>query len=242
MRAINLYVNILTLKTLRFSVALRTIISISACATLHCFAGDFFHVATPLKSGDSTQWLRLKYRQIPPTIYLLENGRMKISVKSSASPIIYIFSEPRKIRRLYVRGNISKLPLLSNADDFLLRIGPAISGEKRLSFFERLAAPNWIRSLDEIAKAKKLGFGHLDLGVISSRNPPAWKNRVHPQSDLIRETAMISLAVPGEFSFEQNYTKELPLSLGIWIGSDGDDSKTEFNLTIEELSIEYFEI
>ena len=82
------------------------------------------------------------------------------------------------------------------------------------------------------------------LGPAQTRKEPEvpevhWLSSPYPY--LIHETIALVLAKEGSFELSRSYENSLPPSLGIWIGADGDDSGSNFEVTIEKLQIEFFE-
>jgi|GEM_PF-1843553 len=188
-----------------------------------------------------TKIVRLLYKGISSNSYSVENSKLRIAVNNSSSPVVIPFKSPQKLRSLKVIGELLEVPKFADVDDFILRIGPAFSGNKKLGPIETLLAPAWIVEMNKVAEKHEVGFGGLDLSLISAAPGPAWKERLHPKSKLIHETIALVLSNPGKFEFTKKYSDSESKSLGIWIGADGDDSHASFNVMIESLEIEFFE-
>ena len=62
------------------------------------------------------------------------------------------------------------------------------------------------------------------------------KKRKHPLSDLLFEERVQYIEGEGEFTLEKELDQPME-SLGIWLSTDGDDTGSEFELVITEMSI-----
>jgi len=189
------------------------------------------------------QWLRLRYSRIRPTEYKFSNGKLSIQVDKSASPFLYPFEKPAKLKSLRVKGVLLEVPNLKpGKDDFMLRVGPAVEGQKQLNALQRIFAPKWIAELDNLARAQGRKLGHLELSVVGLKSVPStWKQRLHPDTDLIKEEVALEIDRIGPFELQRSYSESLPPSLGLWIGSDGDNSGAQFSLRIDELLLEFYD-
>ena len=184
--------------------------------------------------------LRLSYKGIPANSYSFEGGKLKIAVKSSSSPVVIPFEIPKKLHHLTLSGEILSIPEFKNADDFILRVGPAFSGKRTLGAFDKLFAPKWITQMNSLAEKMGVGFGGLDLNLISPTPGPTWKQRKHPKSDLIHESIALIVDKTGKFQIAKEYSQSENTTLGIWIGSDGDDSKVSFDVVVEQLEADFY--
>ncbi len=196
----------------------------------------------PSQTLSDNNWIKLQYSKIPSTEYKITNNQIRVSVRSSASPLIYKFETLKRLKRLSLKATLDSMPKLPpNSDDFILRIGPAISGTQKLSVLERLVAPEWIMTLSKIASQHSVGLKNIELSLVSLEPAPIWKTRSHPQSKLIQETIALVVKNPGTFNLDIDYPQDLQPCLGLWIGSDGDESKSNFDMSIDELSVEFYE-
>lgn len=190
-------------------------------------------------------WKQFEFRNIKPNIVTTTNqngDHLKISVSESASPLIYKFEKPKKIKSISVdatllRGDLNLHGISqgeSGADDFILRVGLVAKGNQQLNFLQKIVAPLWIKELHRLGKdstgIEKIYFYNVSSGDLS------WKDRVHPRSKLIAEK--IVKKIDGnkiQFNVNTDLEKEY---LGLWISSDGDDSKSNFELQIDKIMIE----
>lgn len=201
-------------------------------------------LAIPL--GPSPKWQVVEYRGISANRVTQEGEKLAISVNSSAGAAVYMLPELLAVRGLSVSGSLTGGPALSSHaseqgakhyDDFALRIGVISAGTKRMGYFQKLLLPSWVTKLARAAEHFDVGFGGLDLFLISSDASVGWRTRVHPQSEFIRESILEAAPKSGEFHVESKNLSTQGKSLGIWIGADGDDTKSSYKLTIQGLKL-----
>jgi len=197
-------------------------------------------VTVPLK--DSSRWISLVYKNIPATSFRHEDDQLKIHVKATASPHVFAFEKPLNVESIKIRGFLVSAPTIdmrsSETDDFLLRYGVARAGSRKLNVFERALAPDWILKLNEISQNLGVGLGELQLRLLSYPSQPAWQQRVHPQSDLIKEQRGLLISRAGPFEDVFVIPKGEELSTGLWISADGDATGASFQINISEITLE----
>ena len=195
---------------------------------------------------ESKYWNILAYKSIPANEVLDTKSGLLIKVASSASPIIYPFKSSATIKSLSVKlhtsGELNLNGLTQGqegADDFLFRIGLVYSGQKQLSFFEKTFAPTWIKKLHALAKDGQ-GISHIEFFNLASQSSLLGKSRTHPLSELLKEN-FIQVSTKKEqtlhFKISSNDISNKKV-LALWMSIDGDDTKSNFSITIEELTIE----
>lgn len=204
------------------------------CLHLVLFSAVF---VIPTQKKD--QWEVLSYSKISANKISFSEKGINVKVRSSASPLIYPFSKPKSFKKLTVKGVLPgelNVPAgkqgTKGFDDFVLRIGLVIEGDKKLNFFQRSIAANWVKRLYSLA-SKGMGVDRIVFYNVQDPKGAAFKERTHPLTDLIEERIMWT-SKKGEFLFEVN---ELPQEkiLALWISIDGDDTKSEFEVLIEGL-------
>ena len=199
------------------------------------FAGMF---VLPLQQQD--HWQVLEYSNLPANRVEFDARGMSVSVSRSASPIIYPLPDSRPVRAVEVRGELSKLLNLegktqgqAGADDFSLKIGLVLAGEKTLNFFQHLVSPGWIKTLYALAPQGS-GIDHiLFLNAVQDEQLLGGQ-RQHPLSSLIyeRNVWLIDRSGPFELSYELEVPRDV---VAVWISIDGDDSGSEFSVQISKL-------
>ena len=193
---------------------------------------------------NSNKWHSLKYSSLPANTVTFLPHSISIDVHHSASPLIYPMTDnPLFIKEISIKGEVNQLVNIEppekqgekNLDDFNLRLGLVLLGDKRLSWYEELLAPEWIKKMFNLAP-KDQGIEHIYfLNAVLS---PALLNRTrtHPLSEYIKEHYIWLMNTPGAFSYSHAFQKPKHTG-GLWMAVDGDDSQSEFTLKIQEISI-----
>jgi hypothetical protein len=199
--------------------------------------------ATEIPVSDLQRWTALSYRSIPANTASVEDGNLHISVNESASPLVYKLDEPLAVISLVVKARWSgKLNIPqgavqgeAGADDFILKLGIVEAGDRTLNWLQRRIAANWIQQLFKLAP-KGTGVERINFLSTTQQQKLLGSRRTHPLNDLLYETRVTFLESPGEF--EMVYQFEGPVVvLGLWISSDGDDTGSSFDLTIERITL-----
>ena len=201
-------------------------------------------VASVLVPFDSNQWHSLRYRSIPSNVVQFFKERILIKVKNSASPLIYpMTNQPLLLTGIAIEGKIDRLIHISTPqqqgkqglDDFILRFGLVLMGHKRLNWFQRSIAPEWIIKMYDLAP-KNQGIDHIYF--LNAVQSPTLLNvkRTHPLSEYIKEHYVWLMNKSGEFSYSYRFPKPKQTA-ALWISSDGDDTQSEFNLEIKKISL-----
>lgn len=190
-------------------------------------------------------WQQLEYDNIPANrVTQLEHG-IAIHVESSASPLIYLFDRPVELSKLKVTGQMGALPVIPeglvqgdrHADDFPLRVGLVLEGDKTLNFAQRLIASQWIRTLFELAPGDT-GIDRIHFLNLANPGQPGWGRREHPDGrGLYTETIVkqVEAGQPYDLEFEASESTRV---LALWISADGDDTGSVYSLSIESIYYE----
>ncbi|MCB0349744.1 MAG: hypothetical protein KDD38_01090 [Bdellovibrionales bacterium] len=198
------------------------------------FAGA---MAIPLSSG--SDWKILAYRKIPANIVTFGESGMSVKVQKSASPIMYKLPETKKIQSIEVKGKLKGVIQFAGKqgekkqDDFVLRVGVVVKGDKTLNFFQRSIAPKWILELHSLAPQGE-GVDHIEFFNVVSDPALVGKSRKHPLSDLLYENFVWFSKGEGEFSFSTTLKKPLD-GAAIWLSIDGDDTGAEYEIELTSL-------
>ncbi len=204
----------------------------------------FALVAIPL--GDSAAWKELKFKSLPANKVSYESSALKIEVNKSASPLIYGFSQIRRIQQvdatLEISGQISPEELKSWTEfeeDSYFRMGLVAKGSDRPGELKMLFAPEWVKTLFSLAP-QGIGLDKIYFYNVTAQHSLVGKKRSHPQSKYMHEENILWRS-PNQLNLKFKIELSQPMDLaGFWISTDGDDSKSSFTVTIKELS--YFEV
>ena len=188
-------------------------------------------------------WRIEKFSRIPGNEISATINGLLVRVKRSASPLIYPLKSAIKVKSFKVSGEFRGLPRFSDiskqgekgADDYALRVGLIIPGEKRLAGVKKLLASQWVRHLySQVPKGT--GLDHIHFFNITQNPSQVGKTREHPASDLMREDFFALAEKKGPFTYE--FTLKQPLeAVAVWISIDGDDTKSEYDVLISNLEL-----
>jgi hypothetical protein len=196
---------------------------------------------------DPSLWKLEEYSKIPKNEVTFQKSGMEIKVRKSASPIFYSFERKYKISGFKITGEFKGLPNFKvpadqgtkRADDYPLRIGLIVSGDKKLSGLKKLFVPDWvIRLYAQIPS--EFGLDHVHFFNVTQNKNQIGLKRIHPSSNLITEEFIGLVEKPGPFKFEQHLKEPLP-TLGIWLSVDGDDTMSEYSIILSNLELEWQE-
>ena len=195
----------------------------------------------PLSS--SNRWQALHYKNIPANQFGFSKDGMTISVNNSASPLILPLEKPLFVTRLRAKGQLKgKLNVDSSRqgekgyDDYVLRIGLVVPGEKRLNFIQRRTAPNWVQTLFKLAP-EGTGISKVQFFNVAASPDQIGKTRQHPLSNLLYETVVAAPAPGGHLEFNINLNPPTEV-LALWISSDGDDTQSHYSVQLQRLELE----
>lgn len=210
--------------------------------TIPCLAFTSHARDIPLQLQDQN-WQILNYQRIPANqVNQLDQG-LHIQVKSSASPLIYIFDEPVLLSSIKVIGKMGDLPIIpeghlqgdEGADDFPFRLGLVLEGDKTLNFAERLIAAQWVKILFDLAP-DDTGIDHIRFLNLANPGELDWQNREHPAGKGLFTETIIKQVKPHQ-PFDLDYTPARPERvLALWISADGDDTQSEYAFSINSIS------
>lgn len=197
-------------------------------------------LVVPLQLGSG--WKALEYSRIPANRVFNENGRLVVDVSKSAGPLVFPFESRIHPSGFKVSGHLDKLIEIpkeakqgdSKNDDFQLRVGFVLEGKKRPGFFEGMFAPRWLKALFKMGQNFE-GIDYVQFYDLASA-PVAWSERVHPLNEYLREKVVGKFEKAGGFSFDIRETVP-KRALGLWLSSDGDDTKSTYRMTIHSLEV-----
>ncbi|MDH3220300.1 MAG: hypothetical protein OEO19_12270 [Gammaproteobacteria bacterium] len=198
-------------------------------------------IALPLHQPGA--WQVLQYSSIKPNEVSFTERGMQVSVDGSASPVIFPLHEPIGIRKVEVKGRLSNLLALSEesqglegGDDYCLKVGLVIAGDKTLNAFQRMFSARWVKTLFELAPA---GTGIDRIQFLNAVQSEALlgRRRQHPLAQIIHEENVWLLDRAGDF--ELSHTLGRPERvIAIWLSIDGDDSASKYTTLITSLVLE----
>lgn len=197
-------------------------------------------IALPLQYP--ADWQLLEYRDLPANAVEFGSAGMAVRVEASASPIIYPLPKPVRIARIEVSGHLDRLLALAPAaqggqdgDDYALKLGLVVAGDKTLNPVQRLFSANWIKKLYALAPE---GTGIDRIEFLNAVQYPSLlgARRQHPLSDLIYENNVWLVDAAGNFNLSHQLDEPLEV-IAIWLSIDGDDSNSRYTTLIRDLRL-----
>lgn len=188
-------------------------------------------------------WTMLSFNRIKPNEVSVADGAMLIAVRSSASPLIYKLDRPTLVTGVIVEASWAGELLIpegategdESADDFVLKFGIVEAGERRLNWFQRSIAADWIKQLFKLAP-KGSGVNRINFLSTTQQQQQLGASRTHPLSDLLFENRILYLDGPGDFEMTYDFPEPVE-TLGLWLSVDGDDTGSSFDLRISRITL-----
>ncbi len=176
------------------------------------------------------------FKDIPATKYSEEEGAIKADVASSSSFLLQPFTVVKTIKKVQWRWKMTgdlKVESFSQlktkaGDDAVIRIGLIKSGSApTVPFF----APSWIKAIKDHMKLPGDEMQYLMAGGPADSGA-SW---VSPYSKSMSMLQAASLAEEGGWHLSQHVFTEPLKVVGIWLMADGDDTKSNFSVSIKNL-------
>lgn len=197
-------------------------------------------IAVPLQMP--ADWQLLEYRDLPANAVEFGADGMAVRVAASASPIVYPLPRPTRIEGIDVSGHLDRLLALEpgiqgslGGDDFALKLGLVVAGDKTLNPVQRLFSAGWVKRLYALAP-ESAGIDRIEF--LNAVQDPALlgARRQHPLSDLIYENNVWLIDAPGNFELSHRLDEPLEV-VAIWLSIDGDDSESRYTTLIRDLRL-----
>ena len=192
--------------------------------------------------NDGSGWQNLVFSKISANQVSFSKQGLKVEVKKSASPLIFPLKQQKEIYSVSVKGAVNRLISFKDkkqgekgADDYVLRLGFVVPGEKTLNWAQRQIAADWVLKLFSLAP-KGAGVDHiyfLNLGQVAEDRG---REREHPLSDLIKERNEWVITEAGNFELSANFKKPKSAA-ALWISIDGDDTGAKYTTTLQSIKL-----
>ncbi len=188
-------------------------------------------------------WQFLSYRKIASNTFLATPDGLQIGVTNSAAPAVFPLTNSLPVIELRVSGKITGSLKVSpdtqgqkGFDDYTVRVGLVESGSRMLSWREKLLTADWVKRLFALAPQGK-GIGKIHFFNVGTALNQVGHTRTHPLSDLIEETVVAVPDPDGHFAFTNRLARPMKV-LAVWIACDGDDTKSSFAVTLNQVELE----
>ena len=188
-------------------------------------------------------WQALSFSSIPSNKVEFSQKGLTIKVNKSASPLIYPFKKSQKFRTVNISGTLSghftipknKIQGSELFDDFQLRLGLVIPGERKLSIFERPFTKKWVKHLFSLAPPNS-GISHIHFLNMVEHKKQKGQTRKHPASEFFLEE--MAWLTPKSRIFNFSKTFKLPLQVAaLWLSIDGDQTKQKYQVHISKIEL-----
>lgn len=196
-----------------------------------------------IPTGSLYGWRVERFGKVQKNEVSVSAKGLYVSVRGSASPLIYLLKVPEKVSKFKIEGEFHGLPKFSDIsmqgqrgfDDYALRLGLVIPGDHRLRGLKALFSPLWIRNLF-LQVPDGRGLGLVQFFNFTQNPTQLGSSRIHPLSDLMREDFVALVDKAGSFKLEHTLAKPLETA-AIWISIDGDDTKSNFDVSVSKLEL-----
>lgn len=190
----------------------------------------------PLQSGPD--WQNLSFRSIKPNQVEHTINGIKVSVASSAGPLVYRFSKTKQVKgyRLELELKDGKLPHADGfGEDFYFRFGLVADGSNRLTGLKKIVAADWIKKLFSLVP-EGTGLDKIYFFNVGPDEKKAGQKRIHPKSELMSEEIIGALLPSKSSVFERDLEKPIAVH-GVWLSIDGDDTKSAYTVLIKRIEL-----
>ena len=109
----------------------------------------------------------------------------------------------------------------------------SIPHKQTLNFFQRKIAADWVNRLFDLAP-KGTGVSNIYFYNTFIEPSLAGKKREHPLSDLLIENFVANVKDTNQINVKVPLDKSRKV-LALWISSDGDDTKSSYEVTLNEI-------
>lgn len=196
-----------------------------------------------IPTQDFKDWKIEQFSKIPKNEVTTSKEGLRIKVENSASPLIFPLKTKNKILGFKIKGEFFGLPQFSDVtkqgekgfDDYALRLGFVIRGDKKLTGFKKLIAADWVKNLFSLVNDGS-GLDRVQFFNVTQNQNQLGKERLHPSTDLFEEHFFKSVSVPGTFLYEHQFTTKQDVA-ALWLSIDGDDTKSKYEVLISELVV-----
>ncbi len=195
-------------------------------------------VALPLQKD---KWVELKFNKIPNNQVEDTAEGMKVTVISSASPLVYKLDSPMRVSGFSAELDITgavKSGIVQNSfgEDSVFRFGLVATGDKTLGWFQRKVAADWVLKLFALAP-ENTGLDKIYFYNLGREGQKVGDSRQHPKSELMHEQIVATRkADEKSVHIEHKFKSPLPIA-AVWISIDGDDTKSNFTTVIKKLDL-----
>lgn len=198
-------------------------------------------LAIPLQ--DLSLWNQEAFSKKTKNDVSVEDGSLMVTVNDSASPLFYQLPKVKKIKGFKAAGTFRGLPQFRDiqkqgqkgSDDYPLRIGFVVPGNKTLSGVQRFLAAKWVQRIYKLIPPG-MGLDRVDFFNITQNPSELGIQRRHYSSDLLHESIIAVQKNPGDFSIHHDFKTPIQ-AIALWISIDGDDTHSQYKVSLSSLEL-----
>ncbi len=193
--------------------------------------------------GAAADWHALQFRRIPPIQHHVKNDQITLEVKTSAGGLVRRLPRGTRVKSLVVTGSVrGELEVDENRlwerghEDAYLRVGLIVQGGRSLSTLERLMAPAWICTMDDVLCADGSAPSAIRNHLLVPHASWIGKQRPNPNMKQLMDHIVATPGADGRFKMRVDLPEALDL-VGLWLMADGDDSGSSFTVLVDSLEL-----
>lgn len=205
------------------------------------------YAAVLIPLTDSTGWQDLKFSRTSANKARYAKDGMRVEVNESASPLIYPLGKVIRVKAVRAQFEIDG-QIHNEKDDMLgpdkfpndayFRVGLVIPGQRRLTWFEKMTAPAWIKKLFSLAPAET-GIDHVAFFNIAAAPATIGAKREMKQAQRLIREQIIAIREPDQKKIVVDFAlPEVIEAAAVWLSIDGDQTKSKFTAWVQSLELE----
>lgn len=199
--------------------------------------------ATIAALGAAADWHALQFRGIPPIQHSMKGGKITLEVKNSAGGLVRRLPKETQVKSFILTGNVKgELKVEADRlwekdqDDAFLRVGLIVAGGRSLGRLERLVAPAWVVTMNDVLCADGRAPSAIRSHLLVPHAKWIGKQRPNPQMKQLVDHIVATPDADGRFTMRVDLPEALDL-VGLWLMADGDDSGSTFTVEIDSLEL-----
>ena len=205
------------------------------------FASSIMLATMVIPLDKKEAWTELAFKNIPTNTVTYSTAGLKVTVKDSASPLVYKLDKFYKVSgfevNLKIDGDLKNDPPEKKIEeDSLFRLGLVVEGKQKLSAIKKLFAPDWVKKLFALAP-EGAGLEKIYFYNVGRTPDSLGIKRDHPKTDLMSEE-IVAVHKKSESEVKIIYQLPNPVNIAaLWLSIDGDDSKSSFTTQVEKITL-----
>ena len=194
--------------------------------------------------GMPSDWHSLSFRSIPSIQSKVQKDKITLEVDASAGGLVRRLPAGTRMKRFIVTGSVTgqlkvdeKRLWEKGNEDAYLRVGLIAEGGRSLTTFERLVAPAWICTMDDVLCADGRAPSAIRNHLLVPHFSWIGKQRANPNMKQLVDHMVATPGADGRFTMAVDLPQPMNV-LGLWLMADGDDSGSKFEVIIDSIQLE----